>query len=181
MQLDCMQGQQWVVGSPLHIPRWGASSAWRTTSSNSGLDIFAETNWSSASKYAFAFAPRATLSCPLMVDVESRHGIVGILTSLLFHESPKMSILHPPRGTAPALCEVSWSALSTVSIRSPPSSQYLDIQRLNTIGLRQQLDTEASGRCFRQSHARFLCRTTRQSDPQVEKAQSTWQRPTGTP
>ena len=70
VQLDCMQGQPWVVGSPLHIPRWGASSAWRTTSSNSVLDIFAETNWSSASKYDFAFAPRATLSCPLMVDVD---------------------------------------------------------------------------------------------------------------
>jgi len=47
-------------GCTLHVPRWGTSSAWRTTSSNSVLDILADTNWLSASKYSFAFAPSAT-------------------------------------------------------------------------------------------------------------------------
>lgn len=59
-----------MAARPIDIPRFGASRAWRTDSSNSCLDIRADTNWLSALKYSGAFGPNATLSCPWIVDVD---------------------------------------------------------------------------------------------------------------
>jgi len=54
----------------MDTPKFGASSAWRTESSNSCLDIRADTNWLRVLKYPDALGPNATLSWPLIVDVD---------------------------------------------------------------------------------------------------------------